>query len=232
MNKFLVFVCFIASISLLLTGCGPSLEQQSTLVAVSIFSTMTAEATSKVSAMPLPPTGSPTETSIPIPTDTPTDTPTLVPSPTSTPNQTATALSQIFEAATVQAGWKPALYDTFGDNVFGWCNDISVVTSDDGAKSRFFFDNGVYHMTYTAGDKYPQTWCAPYGTFYNFQLSVLSKILYGDPETAYGVVFRVYQQSFKGLIRSLSTLQMNIGLIPEIPMEIGLSCRIGQGVVI
>lgn len=194
MGKCPAFVCYFALFSLLLTACGSSLDQHSTLVAASITSTMTAEATSKVATLPLIPTGTSTNTPIPSSTFTP------IPTSTPTPDQTATALSQILEAATAQAEWKPKFYDTFGDNVFGW-DDYRSVVEDDGTKVSFYFDNGSYHITRTSGDKYIQEWSAPYGTYYDFQVSVLSKLLYGDPETLYGVVFRTYQQNFKALSR-------------------------------
>ena len=189
MRNFSFFVYIAITTSVLAASCGPNLNQQSTLVAMSIISTLTANAKSNVSSTPLPPTG------------TLTDTPTPKPPSTSTPNQTATVLSQIYATATVQAGWKPSLYDSFGSNIFEWCNDNSVSISDDGAKTRFFFDNGVYHMTYTAGEKYPQSFCGPHGNFYDFQVSVLAKLISGESETSYGVIFRTYHQSFKSLSR-------------------------------
>jgi hypothetical protein len=195
MSKIPAFVCLFTLVSLLLAACGPGLDQKSTLVAGPTFSTLTAEATLK--ATPVPLTSTSTSTNIP----TPASTYTPIPPSTSTPDQTAVAFSQILETATAQAGWKPKLYDTFGHNVFGWCNMRSVATYVDGAKNRFYFDNGVFHMTYTSGEKYSQLWCAPYGTYYDFQVSVLAKFISGDPETSYGVAFRVYQQSFKGFSR-------------------------------
>jgi hypothetical protein len=194
MGKCLAFVCFFTLFSFLLAACEPGLDQQSTLVAGSIFSTLTAEAASKDTEVPLTPISTSTHTPIPTSTFTP------IPTSTPTPDQTATALSQILEAATAQADWKPKLYDTFGDNVFGW-DDYRSAVEDDGTKVGFYFDNGSYHITRTSGNKYIQEWCAPYGTYYDFQVSVLSKLIYGDPETSYGVVFRAYQQNFKGLSR-------------------------------
>jgi hypothetical protein len=175
-------------LSLFLVGCGPSTEQQSTLIAVSIFDTMTAEATRKVT-----PTPTYTETSTPIQTPTITNTP--------TPDLTTTALAELYQAATSQANWKPSLYDSFGLNVFEWCNSTDILTHDDGGKFQCHFLDGTYQLIFTSGDKYPQTYVSPQGFYYDFNVSVLAKLITGDPETAYGLVFRAYFQSLKGLTR-------------------------------
>ena len=160
--------------SLMLVSCGPSSKQQSTLFAVSFFSTLTAEASSNI---------------------------TLIPTMTPIPDLTANALSQIYKAATSQASWKTSLYDSFGNNVFDWCNDTSTTILDDGAKFHCHINNGVYQLNYTSGEKNPQVYVSPQGFYYDFNVSVLSKLINGDPETSYGIVFRAYQQDNKGLTR-------------------------------
>jgi hypothetical protein len=63
-RTFILFPCII-TISFLIASCGPSVEQQATLIAVSIFSTMTAEAKSIMTSTSLPPTITPTSTYVP-----------------------------------------------------------------------------------------------------------------------------------------------------------------------
>jgi hypothetical protein len=58
----------------------------------------------------------------------------------------------------------------------------------------------VYEVNYTTGDTGASRWCAPYGTYYDFSASIKTLLLDADSSATYGLVFRVYHQSYSSLI--------------------------------
>jgi len=180
-------------LSLSVGSCGPTAGQQATLVAVSVNATLTSEA----GRLPSPPTIAPTVTAPP-PAQ-----PTIPPQFTGQllTRQAPSDLSeQGYAVATKVANWKRTKYDPLTKNLFGWCDNPQPRIDADGGKTRFFFNQNTYHVTFTSGDNSASRWCAPYGTYYDFNASIKALLVDADPSASYGLVFRLYHQSYSSMI--------------------------------
>lgn len=122
---------------------------------------------------------------------------------TPAPDHTVMAVSQIYLTATDMAKWTLKLDEPFSSNIFEWCDDATANTRSDGTKSRFYIENGHYHIKYTEGEEPGGLWCAPYGTYYDFQLSIFTKLIDGADGTYYGIIFRAYHQSYSSSVNFL-----------------------------
>ena len=183
----------IVLLSLLVVFCGPTSQQQATLVAVSVNATLTAEA----AHVPPPATIAPAIPAAPVPQ------PTIPQGSAGVPltQQAGSNLSeQGYAVATKAANWKRTKYDPLTKNLFGWCEDAHPEVGSDGSSARFFFNQGVYQVTYKTGDQGASRWCAPYGTYYDFNASIKTLLLDADPSASYGLVFRLYHQSYSPMI--------------------------------
>ncbi len=183
----------IVSLSLLAGSCGPTQEQQATLVAVSVNATLTSEA----ARVPSPPTIAPMVTAPPRVQPTVPQAPAgPLPTELAAPNQSGEG----YAVATKAANWKRTMYDPLTKNLFGWCEEPQANIGSDGSSARFFFNQGIYQATYKSGDNGGSRSCAPYGTYYDFNASIRALLVDADPSASYGLVFRYYHQSYSSMM--------------------------------
>ncbi|MGA2110569.1 MAG: hypothetical protein ABSG98_00295 [Anaerolineales bacterium] len=184
-----IFVPAATAAVLLLGWCCTASGQQATLVAASVNATLTAQPPQGLPAAPTVPAG-------------PTAAATFLSTPQAAAggNQAQGSSVQGYAVATEAINWKRTKYDPLTTNLFGWCENSKPIVGSDGGTSRFFFNQGVYEVSYTTGDTGASRWCAPYGTYYDFSASIKTLLLDADSSGYYGLVFRVYQQSYSSLI--------------------------------
>lgn len=184
---------FLVLLSLLVWSCGPTAAQQATLVAVSVNATLTSEAArvppspATIPASPIAQPMTPQASAGPLSTE------------LAAPNQSG----QGYAVATKATNWRRTMYDPLTKNLFDWCESPQPVVGSDGSTSRFFFNQGVYEVSYKTGDKGAGGWCAPYGTYYDFNASIKALLVDADPSADYGLVFRLFHQSYSSMIEFL-----------------------------
>jgi hypothetical protein len=180
-------IALAVSLSLLALACGPTTEQQATLIAASVNATLTAQGPHVAPTLSGPSRVQP---------NTPQNTLEAVQTAGPAPNLS----QQGYAEATKVANWKRTKYDPLDKNLFGWCEDSRPNIGSDGSSSQFFFNRGAYEVIYKSGDKGAGSWCAPYGTYYDFNASIKALLVDADPSADYGMVFRLYHQSYSSMM--------------------------------